>query len=81
MSDQSLLRAHYVNYDVASPMRNLAFWRGALTARQQVMVQASDDYEKGIHAAAISRIEAIMEALSAGAELESIPEYVRWLAQ
>lgn len=67
-------------YDPASPMRLMAFWRGCLTAREQVMTQTRDDYERASHVAAIARIEAIMEGLAGGQDAHAMPEYARWLA-
>lgn len=66
--------------DSRAIMRLLGFWKGTLTTRQAVMAQASDDYERSIHAAAIGRIETIMDGVEAGAVLEDMPEFHRWLA-
>lgn len=67
-------------YDPLSVMRLPGFWRGCLTTRAQVMAQAADDYERAVHVAAITRIEAIQDALDGGADLVTIPEFQRWLA-
>ena len=69
-----------VRYDATSPMRQAGFWRGALATREQVMAQAENDYEKSTQGAAIGRIEAIMEGIAAGSDLDAIPDYQRWLA-
>ena len=62
------------------PFNNISFWRGARHTRQTMFDTSTNELERGSHAVAIARLDAIILALINNQPLSAIPEFRTWLA-